>query len=202
MSTWSFAKTLGNKQNLSPFLFKNFGRDYSLHTRIPTQRKPLSWTFCATLTCFSRLAQQSLRDCPPRVSVILYRRSKWHSPASVFARRSPWCNTGSCDRSCDGDSHGCVATLCRCAVGDGKALFLLPASLQRCGDEGSHANGNLTRSARKFKSWTRSKNCRDDSLHLSALRCLECLMPTLVFSRVDKSHLAHTLPTRLMKKPK
>ena len=109
----------------------------------------------------------------------LYLWSKRHSQASIVAQRSRswwWCSS---DCSCHCDRHGCVA-LCRCCVGDWKALFLLPASLQGCGDKGSHENGNLTRSAGKFKSWTR-RHCCDDSLHLSALRCFECLMPILAY---------------------
>ena len=96
--------------------------------------------------------------------------SKRHSQASIVARRSrsSYCSSN-CDSSCLCDRDGCVATLCRWVVGDWKALFLLPASLQGCGDKGSHANGNLTRSAGKFKSWTHSKHYRDDSLPWDAL---------------------------------
>ena len=116
-----------------------------------------------------------------------YLWSKRHSQASIVARRSRswwWCSS---DCSCHCDRHGCVA-LCRCCVGDWKALFLLPASLQGCGDKGSHENGNLTRSVREFKSWNSSKYCSDDSL---PWRCLESLMPILLLSRVDNSRLAH-----------
>ena len=110
--------------------------------------------------------------CPPRVRVI-YLWSKRHSQASIVARRSRswwWCSSNC---SCHCDRHGCVA-LCRCCVGDWKALFLLPASLQKCGDEGSHENGHLTRRVREFKSWNSSKYCYDDSLPWDALK-VSCL---------------------------
>ena len=35
--------------DLSPFQKKLLSRDYSLRTQSPTERKPLSWTFCSTL---------------------------------------------------------------------------------------------------------------------------------------------------------
>ena len=50
MCTWTFAKTLARKKITFAISEKNFSRDCSLHTQRLTQRKPLSWTFCSTLT--------------------------------------------------------------------------------------------------------------------------------------------------------
>ena len=90
------------------------------------------------------------------------------------ARRSRSSTCNCCNCSCHCDRHGCVA-LCRCCVGDWKALFRLPASLQKGGDEGSHENGHLTRRVREFKFWNSSKYCYDstplpwDALKVSCL---------------------------------
>ena len=44
---------LGETKEIDNAMNRNFrkkiSRDYSLHTRRPTQRKPLAWTFCSTL---------------------------------------------------------------------------------------------------------------------------------------------------------
>ncbi len=51
MYTYIILRQNFSKKNTFAISGKNFCWDYSLHTQSPTQRKPLSWTFCSTLTC-------------------------------------------------------------------------------------------------------------------------------------------------------
>ena len=50
MYAHNLSPKLWQKQKSFAISEKDFSRDYSLHTKSPTQRKPLSWTFCSTLT--------------------------------------------------------------------------------------------------------------------------------------------------------
>ena len=43
------SQPFSHEKHLSPFQKKTLSRDYSLRTQSPTERKPLSWTFCSTL---------------------------------------------------------------------------------------------------------------------------------------------------------
>ena len=74
-----FRQHFSDKKNILPFQEKNLSRDYSLHTQSPTQRNPLSWTFCSTLIYVHIIVSPYFLKCHyVSLSTILMNHDQYH----------------------------------------------------------------------------------------------------------------------------
>ncbi len=81
----NFREYFSQKKNSFAISEKNFSRDCSLHTQRLTQRKPLSWTFCSTLTCTLTFAyRNTVRRQTHHIGSRLSGHVKWYQLITIW----------------------------------------------------------------------------------------------------------------------